>query len=123
MDKILYHYFLPKNENRVKAGFFESAPANTINLFCNGEIDPVYDEENNRIIEHKSVDIFAKMNQEIEILDKQNTREISEYLAEHLEREKMRGIPIPAEVHLKYNEMIKNFHIKKTEIIEKYKNK
>lgn len=51
MTKQLYHFYEPENENRVRAGFFTEAPEFVINHVCNGEIDPVYDIENDCIID------------------------------------------------------------------------
>lgn len=120
MERQLYHYYDPNDENRVKAGLYSEAPEFVISHVCNGEIDPVYDKENNRIVEHQSVDISEKMNQEIEALRENTKREISKFMYEYNERLSIRQIPIPEDVMRKYDEMRAEFHIKKTEILNKY---
>jgi len=47
----LYHFYIPEQNNRVIAGLFETAPKNEINHIVNGQIKPIYDIENDCIIE------------------------------------------------------------------------
>lgn len=119
MDKQLYHYFEPSNENRVKAGFFSEAPDLVINHVCNGEIDPVYDIENDCIIEHSSVDVQAIKDAEIEVLREQTRKDISSLIFEHTQRFAMRGIPIPEDILQQYNEMRTEYQIKKQAILNR----
>ena len=119
MERQLHHYYDPNNENRVSAGLYSEAPEFAINHICNGEIDPVYDIENDCIVEHSSVDIQSIKEAEIEAMRQQTSLAISEYMREHKERFIFRQIEIPQYAWDKYDEMRFEYQIKKQAILNR----
>jgi len=57
---------------------------------------------------------------EIDELRNITRKEISNYVSYYIERKEFKNEPIPDYVKTEYDNMIRNYHIKKTEIYEKY---
>ena len=113
--KKLYHFYNPKDNNRVSAGLFFKAPENAINHICNGEIDPVYDVENDRIIDIGVRDTEA----EIEVLRKKTETEIDAFISPYVQKFILRQVEIPVEIMQEYNAMREVYKVEKQIILDK----
>jgi hypothetical protein len=113
--KKLYHFYKPSNLNRVSAGLFFKAPENAINHICNGEIDPVYDVKNDRIIDIGVRDTEA----EIEVLRQKTETEIDAFISPYVQKLILRQVEIPVEIMQEYNAMRAAYGIEKQIILDK----
>jgi hypothetical protein len=113
--KKLYHFYNPKDNNRVKAGLYEVAPEFVINHICNGEIDPVYDVKNDRIIDIGVRDTKA----EIEVLRQKTETEIDAFISPHVQKLILRQVEIPIEIMQEYNAMRAAYGVEKQIILDK----
>jgi hypothetical protein len=93
----LYHIYNPNDSNRVYAILSNESPDNVINHNCNGELVPVYDIENDKIIEGASEEEIEDYNSE---LKSNYSKMISEIqgLQEAIERFAFDGTAIPKEI-------------------------
>jgi hypothetical protein len=113
--KKLYHFYNPNDLNRVSAGLFFEAPENAINHICNGEIDPVYDVKNDRIIDIGVRDTEV----EIEVLRQKTETEIDAFISPYVQKLILRQVEIPVEIIQEYNAMRDAYQIEKQLILDK----
>ena len=121
MPRKLYHIY---NENLeiTHAEYFEEGtqPENAVFVENCSFIKPMVNPTTLEVYEGATLeDLDEIKNKEIEVLREQTRKEISALIFEHTQRFAMRGIPIPEEINLRYEEMRAEYKIKKTEILNR----